>query len=82
MKQKRAPKLPLFDGESGRTNSLKEVLARQIAAADVAAMWSLFKYAVLHQPLIIQHYASLYNLVLLSLLELSHMDALTLTDTH
>lgn len=38
---------PLFDGESGRTNSLKEVHTQQTAAVDVPAMWGLFKYAVL-----------------------------------
>ncbi len=41
MKHRRAAKLPLFDGESGRTNSLKEVHSRQTAAVDVPAMWGL-----------------------------------------
>lgn len=34
MKHWRAAKRPLFDGESGRTNSLKEVRTRQTAAID------------------------------------------------
>ncbi len=62
MKHRRAAKLALFDGESGRTYSLKEVHTRHTAAADVPGMCSPLKYAVLQQPPIIQHHVLLYNL--------------------
>lgn len=43
MKHKSAAKFPLFDGEWGGTNSLKEVHSRQAAAVGVPAMWGLLK---------------------------------------
>lgn len=73
MKHSRAAKLklPLFDGESGRTNSLKEVQTQQTAAVYVPAMSSAFlniqssNNLSLYTPLIQGDQRSLHLLILL-----------------
>lgn len=82
MKHWRAAKLPLFDGESGGINSLKEVLTRQTAAIDEGT----FKICC---SLITFHYTALCHIIqphipmpaqysLLRYITVTHVCALTL----